>query len=272
MSTNHTGNPTEALSPSPAPLPGSVPVSVLPVDGDALSAASVAQPLSMPTDYLAYLMNGHFRSFEQENFVNGVQTMTGSGNPTNYGRLFVTASGGTGMSAVVGRGKAVLTLGSSTLQSAYVSPASGVFTVGTNGQLIFEVDYTPGVSFTNAQHYIGINTGGYPLTSAGTYVRVEAIGSGQWVLNVNGSTTTLTGFVAVIGTMQRIRLEMYSATSPVGIANSNTALTKVYVNNVLAGSANGAQLSGFLSAGMECATATTGTATVQTMTWQWNRF
>lgn len=55
MSSTYTGNPTAAQPPSPAPSYGGVAESVLPSDGDALNAASVAQPLKMPADWITFL-------------------------------------------------------------------------------------------------------------------------------------------------------------------------------------------------------------------------
>lgn len=55
MSSNYSGNATATQSPSPAPGPGAVPIVVLPSDGDALAAASVAQGYKTVADYLSYL-------------------------------------------------------------------------------------------------------------------------------------------------------------------------------------------------------------------------
>lgn len=55
MSVNYTGNPAAVEAPSPAPGTNVAPVVVLPADGDPASAASVAQALKVPADFLAFL-------------------------------------------------------------------------------------------------------------------------------------------------------------------------------------------------------------------------
>lgn len=55
MSTNYTGNPSATESPSPAPAPGVIPVVSLPSDGDAASAASVAQAMKTPADFIGHV-------------------------------------------------------------------------------------------------------------------------------------------------------------------------------------------------------------------------
>ncbi len=55
MSTNYTGNPTATQAPGPTPAPGNYPIVVIPVDGDALNSASIAQALKENADFIAYL-------------------------------------------------------------------------------------------------------------------------------------------------------------------------------------------------------------------------
>ncbi len=56
MSTNYTGNPIAVEAPAAAPTGGVYPIVVIPADGDALNAASVAQAYKCLADYMAYQM------------------------------------------------------------------------------------------------------------------------------------------------------------------------------------------------------------------------
>ena len=55
MSTNYTGNPTATQAPSPIPGAQAFPIAVLPADGDADNAASVAQAFKVLADNIAFL-------------------------------------------------------------------------------------------------------------------------------------------------------------------------------------------------------------------------
>ncbi len=54
MSSNYTGDPTATQSPGPTPGYGNYPIVVLPADGDALNAASVAQAYKELADFVAF--------------------------------------------------------------------------------------------------------------------------------------------------------------------------------------------------------------------------
>lgn len=56
MSTTYTGNSSNTQAPSPTPGPGVPPVVVLPADGDADNAASVAQAFKVLADFIAWLV------------------------------------------------------------------------------------------------------------------------------------------------------------------------------------------------------------------------
>ena len=64
MSTTYTGNNSATQAPSDPPVDGTAPKATLPADGDALIAASVAQPLKRSAD---------FETFEQAPFANASQ-------------------------------------------------------------------------------------------------------------------------------------------------------------------------------------------------------
>lgn len=55
MSSNYTGNPTATQAPGPQPAVQLLPVASLPADGDALSAASIAQAHKEAMDWIAFL-------------------------------------------------------------------------------------------------------------------------------------------------------------------------------------------------------------------------
>lgn len=77
------GTPVSAQSPSPAPTPGSSPVVAIPDDTDALNAASVAQMVKVPTDYLTYLQQtANWRPPLQPNGLTGFTSVTHSGSGT----------------------------------------------------------------------------------------------------------------------------------------------------------------------------------------------
>ncbi len=54
MSTTRAGDPTATQAPSVPPTPGTVPTQTLPADGDALTAASIAQALKVIADFEAW--------------------------------------------------------------------------------------------------------------------------------------------------------------------------------------------------------------------------
>lgn len=55
MSSQYTGNPTATQSPAPTPALGNYPIEVLPADGDALNASSVAQAFKVCADFIAFI-------------------------------------------------------------------------------------------------------------------------------------------------------------------------------------------------------------------------
>lgn len=62
MASNYTGNPTATQAPSGAPIIDTAPIASLPADGDPENAASVAQAMKVPMDWLAWLMKPRSRA------------------------------------------------------------------------------------------------------------------------------------------------------------------------------------------------------------------
>jgi hypothetical protein len=55
MPTSYSGDPTASETPSPAPGPGAVPITKIPIDGEALNASSISQALKTLADFSAWL-------------------------------------------------------------------------------------------------------------------------------------------------------------------------------------------------------------------------
>lgn len=247
MPSNYTGNPTATESPASAPAFNTYPIFALPVDADALNSASTYQPWKSTADNVAYLMRPHSRTFWQEQQINVTGSISSSQTPlTNNSRTsFLTSGGGsTGqflLDTQTGyQGNAcVMNIAGTSGNYAYEASSALVYGVGSNIQASFEVDYAfSGGSPSDL--YIGFGDNQQLDAAVGYAYLHKANASASWVLSVNGTTSTLgAGFNAPgSSAYQTIRIDCYGAATPTGVANSNTAITKCYVNNVFAASVN----------------------------------
>lgn len=277
MSAPYTGTPTSAQSPSLAPGPGIVPIVTIPADPDGASWANITQLSKVPADSAAYLMNGHFSSFMQENFMVASTSFTTSQTPvTNYAPLRVIVSGAA-WTVPFGVGKAAINpAATASGDSCYVAFSSSINnnSLGNLTQYSIEFDLLElGPSLATSTSRVGIGDNAV-LDAAANYAYLFTTpGSSFWTLSVSGTTSALSATFNPAGVTQRIRIVGFGSGTATGVANGS-AITKVYVNDVFATSVNACSTAVmFPSFGMKV----TGNATGQSMTCncitlRWNRF
>jgi hypothetical protein len=277
VASNYTGNPSAVQTPSLAPGPGIVPVVSLIQDADGNTAANLYQAWKVPVDDVAYLMNGHFSSFMQENFMMAGASYSSSQNPlTNYAMLRVLVNGAA-WTAQVGGGKATVS-GAATVSGdyCYVACPSSINTtsLGNSSQYAIEFDIIEnGPSIATAVTRIGLGDN-VQLDAATNYAYVQTTPSAStWTLNVNGTTSVLSAGFNPPGTSQRIRLVGFGSATATGVANG-AAITKVYINDVFATSVNACATTAlFPSLGIKATGNATGQAVqCNCITTRWNRF
>lgn len=260
MSSTYTGNPASTESPAYRPLPGTLPVATLPSDGDADNAASVAQAFKVEADYIAGLMMpGRTKLWR----VDYTQVYAGAVSATSltaipsYPHLFyaangsgsvvdLTDSGAMGSTAVTSAWYdtvTVLTAGTSSGKYANISSTKAVFnrSAASGMQLQWEQEVSMG-NPANGVARFGLTDSTTALTN---FLGIKSNGSGnQWQLVTSAGSTNL-GTIPASNRMDRFRVVYYGAATPAGVANTNTALVEVWINDTLAATVSGA----FLTAG-----------------------
>jgi hypothetical protein len=278
MSAPYTGNPTSPESPSLAPGPGILPIVTIPADPDGASWANVNQPIRVPPDWLAYLMNGHFSSFFQENFLMANATYTTAQTPIPNYAVLRSLVNGTQWSLLIGDEKAQIG-GATTASGDYCYLAtSGLMnntSLGNSSQYSIEFDFgVTGASFVNAITRLGLGDNAL-LHSATNYCILQTTPSSSvWTLNVNGTTSALSSGFNPIGTIQRIRIVGFGSATATGVANGS-AITKVYINDAFATSVNACSTAAmFASFGIRAtgAVSVSQVPTCNAITMRWNRF
>lgn len=114
MPSNYTGNPTATQAPGPQPALGALPIASLPIDGDALTAASVAQSFKESLDFAAFNAGRPINSIwgsgsDGDVNVTGSTTLT---RDADYANLTIGSAGTLFTLGFVVRVKGMLTIAS----------------------------------------------------------------------------------------------------------------------------------------------------------------
>ncbi len=230
MSTNYTGNPSAVESPAIIPGVDNLPIIVLPADGDAASAASVAQAFKSLADYIALQRMLRYR----QEWPVGIATTTWSAAAFGAYAEFLADTSGTGNTIGASIGDSNIPGG----HVNFISAASGYqelfsyMTTMSNTSLryIQEFDfYMSNVGVNHQTWYLGyayLMSNAVPTT--GAFFKL-ASGDTYWscVSVYSGTTTTVTA-TSPVTALRRFRIEHYGSATAVG-----GPTVKFYIDGVL---------------------------------------
>jgi len=155
MSSTYTGSASAVQTPAPAPAPGATPIITLPADNDALNAASVAQMVKVPTDYLTFIQSAVKLDVPTINsggvgFTSVTHTGTDTGTVTPSGSVKI-ATGVRFMVKIIVGGS----VGTATFQT---SVDGGNTYGGTQTTAASMTDATSGITLAFANHFTASET------------------------------------------------------------------------------------------------------------------
>jgi len=223
-------------------MPGETPIASLPIDTDTLDSASTYQPWKTGADYNAFLMqSGRMRVYQQNfQYTSGIQSTTAFA--PNDKSMNVTIAGGSSLADFdtweIGQGGAdysnravLLAAGGSSGNLASLSTSR----ISYNGsctalQLCLEQDLQ--ITDTTVGDYrFGLtdDTSVYTKLVGMRHLHTDT----NWVLVWDGGTTAVTTSAPANGVWQKFKIIYSGAATPAGVANSNTALIRVYLNDSL---------------------------------------
>lgn len=290
MSSDFTGNPTAAESPSPQPLPGNYPIVRKPSDGDALSAASVSQDFQTLADFTARLQGARPSRYQQLYNFKTPASWTSTQDPTPDVTMTATISGagasiaiqeaGVGVTAYRGR-TALVTVGGGAGQFALIGGSCKLapFLHPANLTFFYEVDVafaTPGSANNNfvfgvqdTQNITPNNSCVFNLFGASTWNLFAQVG-GASQFNVAASPAS----APTANTFQRLRMVISGSATAIGVAAGNKAVATFWINDTQVGQQNfttelGSNL--YIVNGGPWFTGV-GTVTVGTYTSDWDRY
>lgn len=236
MSSNYTGNPTATEAPAAAPSPGTAPIIVLPSDGDAASAASVAQALKCLADYVAFLQSDVQRSHFTEEWMVSQTNFATAGLLTNQPSWSVTASGTpTGLSTATGTSAypsntMKINPGTASSKSLYVY-STQAFVAPSFSNLVLTLQFDALLTAnSNCATYFGLVAGTDPAASNGVWFRYDPNVSADTVWRAvtknTTSTDTSTGVAPLFTTaMQNFKIVLSGTTSAKFYINGNLVAT-----------------------------------------------
>ncbi len=248
MSTTYEGNPAGVQSPATVPMPGTFPKQTIPADGEGATVASIAQALKVNADYVAYLMQPGRRAIFSPGFEGVYSTISSTaplpGEPkwTAYtvgggsqitvqdiGAVVLPGLYGGLMAQMIGGGVANRYAGIVGLRGIWVKNMTGC-------QVCFEQDIAVDV-LNDGRYDFGLtdSTAGIPgANSISCLLDHDGLGGTSWWLH-----TTAAGYVAIpssaatASTTQRFKMIISGSTTPAGVANGNTPLIRVWIDDVL---------------------------------------
>jgi len=253
MSAPYIGNPTSAESPSLPPGPNVQPTVTIPADPDGASWANIQQLARVPVDWTAYFNGARWtRVQELYNFPNATISSTTSPLTTAPQMQVTTTSGsvafqdaGVGTTPYYGR-SALITLGSAGGNATWMTTSSKMapFLSSSALRFCFETD----VAFANASaannaHQFGISD---TVNLSGTNFCMLINIGGVWNINYSansggytfGPTPVSPAMSPSNNTFQRLRMCLYGASTPEGVAAGNKNVLNCYINDTLVFSNN----------------------------------
>lgn len=235
MSSNYTGNPTATQSPAAAPSAGVAPIAVLPADGDARNAASIAQAFKVLCDYVAYLMQP--LPIKAQLYISELWSRAHSaassftfsaGSPTTYvgqdinwqGYSSSGSNGSVSLATPTSQTFMAATLEQTSTSSGHRSFLASLLPVASmqnHATLFAETSFKWGGENANSETYFALHatpTVGAVDHGVGFY---KTPSSSNWFAKTNDGTSTNTDTgVAVSGSFQHLRIELYGSSTAGG--------------------------------------------------------